>query len=199
MKDIRQRRISVSPFGGGLPAVLPLAVRGRTCKIGVIKIGVVISTLFLLANCTTQTETSNSNSSPFEAGGQYDKELSQELEEFKKEEEVIRKANEDKLTDIEFETKSFDFGTVKVQSENAHYFVFKNTGKKPLVIESVQASCGCTTPMKPEKPIMPNQKDSIKVQFVPYQGMSGAVEKTVTIKANTFIPVNQVFIRANVE
>lgn len=163
------------------------------------KIVTVITTIFLLTNCSTQTETNDPNSSPFEAGGKYDKELSQELEAFKKEEDAIRKSNEDKLTDIEFETKDFDFGTVKAQSENVHYFVFKNTGKKPLVIESVQASCGCTTPMKPEKPILPNHKDSIEVQFVPFQGMSGAVEKTVTIKANTFIPVNQVFIRANVE
>lgn len=155
--------------------------------------------MFGLMSCSTNEAESNSDVSPFAAGGKYEQELSKELEAFQKEEEKIRKANEEKLSDVEFEVTDFDFGSVKVGSQNEHFFVLKNTGKKPLIVESVQASCGCTTPMKPEKPIPPGQKDSIKVQFSPYQGMSGVIEKTVTVKTNTFIPVKQLFIRAVVE
>jgi hypothetical protein len=152
-----------------------------------------------LISCSTKEPENNSDVSPFAAGGKYEQELSKELETFQKEEEAIRKANEDKLTDIEFEEKDFDFGKIRVESQNEHFFVIKNTGNKPLIIENVQASCGCTTPIKPERPIPPGQKDSIKVRFSPFQGMSGLIEKTVTVKTNTFIPVNQLFIRATVE
>lgn len=155
----------------------------------------------ILLSCNQQKseKTGNSDISPFEAGGKYDQELSEELKEFKKEEEQIRKENEEKLTDIEFEAYEIDFGNVKVNSANKYYFVFQNTGKKPLIIESVKASCGCTTPQKPEHPIQPGKKDSILVEFSPYAGTSGQIEKTVTVKSNTFSGVHQLFVKATVE
>ena len=42
---------------------------------------------------------------------------------------------------------------------------FKNTGTTPLVITNVSASCGCTVPAKPEKPIAPGGEEIIKAQF----------------------------------
>lgn len=42
---------------------------------------------------------------------------------------------------------------------------FKNIGDKPLVITNVSASCGCTVPAKPEKPIAPGGEEIIKAQF----------------------------------
>jgi len=42
---------------------------------------------------------------------------------------------------------------------------FKNTGTKPLVIVEATASCGCTVPQKPEKPILPGETGFIKVVF----------------------------------
>jgi hypothetical protein len=41
---------------------------------------------------------------------------------------------------------SFDFGRIPQGKPVTHNFVITNTGKDPLVIENVQASCGCTTP-----------------------------------------------------
>lgn len=154
----------------------------------------------LLISCSSKTETSsNPNKSPFEAGGSYDQALEKELESFKKEEDSIRKANADKLTDVEFSIKTHDFGKIKAESKNEYFFVLTNTGKKPLVIESVRASCGCTTPIKPSKPILPGHQDSIKVLFSPFPGMRGHVEKTITVKSNTYIPVNELFISGTVE
>lgn len=160
-----------------------------------------LAVFLILLSCNQQkTETTgNPDASPFEAGGKYDQELSEELKEFRKEEERILKENEGKLTDMEFETYEADFGKVKVNSVNKHYFVFQNTGKKPLIIESVRASCGCTTPVKPEHPVQPGKKDSILVEFSPYEGTSGQVEKTVTVKSNTFSGVHQLFVKATVE
>jgi len=160
-----------------------------------------LAAFLVLISCNQQEQktTGDPNASPFEAGGKYDQELSEELKEFKKEEERIRKENEGKLTDVEFEAYEVDFGKVKVSSVNKHYFVFQNTGNKPLIIESVRASCGCTTPVKPERPVQPGRKDSILVEFSPYEGTSGQVEKTVTVKSNTFSGVHQLFIKAVVE
>lgn len=42
---------------------------------------------------------------------------------------------------------------------------FRNIGDKPLVIENVSASCGCTVPEKPEQPIAPGQEGVIKATF----------------------------------
>ena len=44
-------------------------------------------------------------------------------------------------------------------------FRFKNTGNKMLVITDVAASCGCTVPEKPEKPIAPGAEGVIKATF----------------------------------
>lgn len=153
----------------------------------------------MIAISCSENKKNTSNESPFIAGGKYEQEMTKEISEFKSELEREQKELEDKFTDISFDEYEHSFGTIKVGSKNKHYFVFKNTGKKPLVIESVKASCGCTTPQKPEKPIAPGMKDSILVEFSPYEGTSGQVEKTVTVVSNTFKATNQLFIKAVVE
>lgn len=42
---------------------------------------------------------------------------------------------------------------------------FENIGDKPLVLTEVSASCGCTVPEKPEKPIAPGEEGVIKATF----------------------------------
>jgi len=61
---------------------------------------------------------------------------------------------------------------------------FKNTGSKPLVVENVTASCGCTVPEKPEEPIMPGKEGLIKAKFDSH-GKPGTNTKTLTVVANT--------------
>ena len=60
---------------------------------------------------------------------------------------------------------------------------FKNTGSKPLTIESVQAGCGCTTPEPPKEPIAPGAEGVIKAKFNS-ENFSGHVTKDVTVQAN---------------
>lgn len=152
-----------------------------------------------LVACSSPSEKNikqENDQSPFVQGGSYSQELSKELTDFQKQEAKEEKERLAKITDVEFLATSFDFGNVKVDSKNVHYFKLKNTGKKPLIVESVKASCGCTTPKKLEKPIAPGATDSIRVEFVPYEGMSGRQEKVVTVKTNTLIPVNQLTFTA---
>lgn len=60
---------------------------------------------------------------------------------------------------------------------------FKNSGDKPLVIQNVSASCGCTIPEKPEQPLAPGETGTIKAKFNG-SGM-GIIVKQVHVLANT--------------
>ena len=61
---------------------------------------------------------------------------------------------------------------------------FKNTGTKPLVISNVSASCGCTVPDKPEKPIAPGGEEVIRARF-DSKDRVGPQRKDVYVEANT--------------
>ena len=129
-------------------------------------------------------ELSNDGQSLIAAGGQTEEELKMSLEEFSKE-EVKRLADEKaSVTTLEFDKLVHDFGDILSDSENSCKFKVTNTGTKPLIISSVKASCGCTTPHKPEKPILPGKSDYIEVGFHPNPGQKNEIIKTITVTAN---------------
>ena len=83
-----------------------------------------------------------------------------------------------------FEVKSHDFGTIKESDGPVTCtFEFTNTGNKPLLIIDAVASCGCTRPEYPTKPIKPGKKGKIKVTYSPI-GRPGAFKKSVKVKTN---------------
>ena len=85
---------------------------------------------------------------------------------------------------ITFEDTSHDFGTIAEDGGNVtHEFKFTNTGEAPLMIVNASASCGCTRPSYPKKPVAPGKTDKIKVTYVPV-GRPGEFVKTVTVKTN---------------
>jgi len=88
------------------------------------------------------------------------------------------------LTTIQWIDSVLDKGNVLEGTKVEVMFRFKNTGTKPLVIESTKASCGCTVAEKPEEPVMPGQEGRIKAIFNS-QGRTGSNHKTVTVIANT--------------
>ena len=65
-----------------------------------------------------------------------------------------------------------------------HYFVFKNTGDVPLIIDDALVSCSCTKVKFPEKPVLPQQKDSILVSFDTNQKYYKQ-DRIIKLKANT--------------
>ncbi len=85
---------------------------------------------------------------------------------------------------ISFLEKSHDFGTIKeVNGPVSYEFEFKNVGDEPLVILSARASCGCTKPEYPEKPIKPGEKGKIKITYNP-AGRPGEFDRKVKIQTN---------------
>jgi len=88
------------------------------------------------------------------------------------------------ISKIEFETTEFDFGTIREGDIINHTFSFKNTGNSPLVIKKASASCGCTVPKWPKRPIPVGGMGNIDVRFDTKNKPKRQI-KTITITANT--------------
>lgn len=86
-------------------------------------------------------------------------------------------------TTISFEEMKHSFGTITEGEKVRHSFRFKNTGNNPLVISNAVASCGCTVPSYPKKPIAPGEEGEIVVEFNS-SGRKGHQQKNVMIYSN---------------
>jgi hypothetical protein len=97
---------------------------------------------------------------------------------------------------IVFEKTVHDYGTI-VQSGNGEIeFVFVNKGTKPIVLNSVSASCGCTSPSWTKTPVLPGEKGSVKVKY--NTEILGAFTKTVNVASNASNSSVILTIRGNV-
>lgn len=156
-----------------------------------------IAGLLLLGACTGQKSASDGEVvSAIEAGGENDAAYMKEIEEFEKQNAREEQAEKATQTSLKFDKEEHDFGTVADGSDNKCVFTVTNTGNHPLIISEVSASCGCTTPKKPEKPIMPGKSDVIEVGFKP--SGKGPIKKTVTVQANTDPKVSTLTVKATI-
>lgn len=83
---------------------------------------------------------------------------------------------------IKFEQTTHDYGKVKYKGDGSCSFKFKNTGKNPLLLTKVRASCGCTTPSWPKEPIHPKDTASIKVKY--NTRIKGNFSKSIRVYSN---------------
>lgn len=77
----------------------------------------------------------------------------------------------------------YNFGNIPLGTPVVHEFSFYNTGTTPLVISSVQASCGCTVTAYSKDPIEPGARGYVKATY--NAAKVGQFSKTVTVNANT--------------
>jgi len=85
---------------------------------------------------------------------------------------------------IAFEKLQHNFGTFKEElGVQTVAFNFKNDGNAPLILNNVQASCGCTTPEWTREPIVPGGKGVIKVSYDP-RNRPGVFNKTIRVSSN---------------
>ena len=82
------------------------------------------------------------------------------------------------------EYDSFDFGNVIQGEQVSHTFIVKNTGVRPLIINSARGSCGCTVPEWTKNPIKKNEEAAVKVTF-DSSGRSGKQKKNITLVTNS--------------
>lgn len=86
--------------------------------------------------------------------------------------------------DILFATTNHDFGYIQESKGPVTCtFEFENVGSAPLVIVRASASCGCTRPEYPQKPIKEGKTGKIKVTYNPI-GRPGPFRKKITVRTN---------------
>lgn len=84
--------------------------------------------------------------------------------------------------EIYFEKTVHDYGDIKKGSDGTCEFIFKNTGKQPLVLSNVLSSCGCTVPTWPKEPVLAGKSAVIKVVYDTKR--IGIISKTITVTSN---------------
>jgi curli biogenesis system outer membrane secretion channel CsgG len=96
-----------------------------------------------------------------------------------------------------FKETTHEFGKVPQGVPATYTFEFQNISNQPLVIESAQASCGCTTPEYPKEPILPSKDAKIKVSY--NAATVGPFSKSITIKFASIQQPLILFIKGEVQ
>ncbi|MBK7691627.1 MAG: DUF1573 domain-containing protein [Bacteroidetes bacterium] len=84
---------------------------------------------------------------------------------------------------MKFTVEEHNFNTIPEGPAVSFDFDFKNIGKEPIVLTTVQASCGCTTPNWSKEPILPKASSKITATYNT-QGRPGPFTKTITVNSN---------------
>ena len=98
--------------------------------------------------------------------------------------------------EITFEETSFDYGEIGFGGNGECEFVFRNTGKTPLLLSHVKSTCGCTVPEWPEEPIQEGGQGVIKVSYDTKR--AGTFRKTIYVYSNARNGVQQLSISGRV-
>jgi hypothetical protein len=106
-------------------------------------------------------------------------------------------ANNPNAPQILFPEDSYTFGELPEGPQATHEFKFTNTGKEPLILSNVKASCGCTTPSWPKEAILPGKESAIMVTYNT-QGRVGPFTKSITITSNASTPSKIIYIKGTV-
>jgi hypothetical protein len=83
---------------------------------------------------------------------------------------------------LQLKETSYNFGKIQQGRPVTHNFEIVNTGKEPLMLDNVQASCGCTTPEWSRDAIQAGASTTIKVGY--NAAAEGDFTKTITIHYN---------------
>jgi len=100
---------------------------------------------------------------------------------------ILPPVKEDKLILVSEDTISlkeneYNFGKIPQGKPVSHVFLFTNSGKIPVVLDNVQASCGCTTPEWNKDTVRTGSSSKI---IVGYNAMNdGPFSKFITITYN---------------
>jgi hypothetical protein len=83
----------------------------------------------------------------------------------------------------QFTETLYDFGVLPQGSTTTHTFSVKNVGNKPLKIESVKTTCGCTVASPLNSLIAPGELGQIQVTF-DSKGKMGDISRQIRVETN---------------
>lgn len=85
--------------------------------------------------------------------------------------------------EIEFSNIEIDLGELVAGEIISYTFNFTNKGGKPLIIQRIEASCGCTTTNYTQQPVKTGHSGTVDVIF-DSTGFRGLQIKTITVYSN---------------
>lgn len=121
-----------------------------------------------------------------------------DLQENLPERENLPEIKDGKYPVMIFEKETHDFGEMQEGEKKSFDFWFTNTGESDLVLLTVNASCGCTTPYYDKAPIKPGKRGKITAEF-DSSGKPGKQSKNINISNNTKSGNQMITIKANVK
>lgn len=83
---------------------------------------------------------------------------------------------------IVLKESEYDFGKIPQGKPVTHVFYYTNIGKTPLILDNVQASCGCTTPVWSKEPVAPGATSKIDIGY--NAASEGSFTKFITVSYN---------------
>lgn len=102
------------------------------------------------------------------------------------------------VTTMKLSENQHDFGQFKEADGPQKYdFILTNTGRQPLVIKNVVASCGCTTPEWTRQPIPAGGTGKLTAIYDP-RDRPGQFNKTLSVYTNTQPEVTVIVIKGEV-
>ena len=81
--------------------------------------------------------------------------------------------------EIFFEAANYNFGDIEEGMDTIFTIEFKNIGEKPILVNRVRSSCGCTVPTWSKEPVEPGKKGIIQVKY--NTQLPGSFSKRVTV------------------
>jgi hypothetical protein len=82
---------------------------------------------------------------------------------------------------IVFDKVEHNYGEIEYGGDGMCTFTFTNKGEEPIMLTSVNASCGCTAPNWSREPIKPGDTGEVKVKY--NTNIVGAFNKSVTVSS----------------
>jgi hypothetical protein len=100
---------------------------------------------------------------------------------------------------LRVEPVSFDFGRALPGKTLRKEFTLRNLGDRPLVIENVSTTCGCTAALLGEKTLAPGRATPLAVTLQT-RDSRGRVERKVLVRSNDAkSPLVEITVTATVE
>jgi hypothetical protein len=87
------------------------------------------------------------------------------------------------VTSVSMSSTEIKLDDLQKDKKSVATFTLKNIGNQPLLISSVNVSCGCTKPVWDKRPVKSGEETSVTIEIHPED--VGFFHKTVQVYCNT--------------
>lgn len=105
-------------------------------------------------------------------------------------------AQNNQKAEFKFNEEVHDFGKIPQGKPVTTEFVFTNIGIEPLILTSVQPTCGCTVADYTKAPVKKGEKGVIKITY--NAAVPAPFSKAVTVTSNAKTPQKTLIIKGEV-